>query len=307
MGSLHSLRVSTAALSASGARPTSRLLQRKCACGGAAGLTGRCEACEHKRLVRPSAFAATRNASAPPIVHDVLRSPGQELDWGTRNFMESRFGHDFSRVRIHTDSSAALSARQVNARAYTVGADIVFGDGQYRPGSQEGDRLIAHELAHVVQQGVNPLTARSSPEPILIANPSDSLESAASDASQTVMAGGPAPAGALRLSSPVPSRSGAFMQPQASDGGDQGPTPQPLAGEAVRARCGPAGMGCELVINCGNTDCAVTDCGTGTCPTCPPGLGNLIVKYWCAYSCLDGTSAIVLHLAFGGRMPLCAV
>jgi len=67
--------------------------------------------------------------------------------------MEPRFGHDFSHVRVHADEQAAESARAVNALAYTVGRDIVFGRGRYAPGSTEGRRLLAHEMAHVVQQG----------------------------------------------------------------------------------------------------------------------------------------------------------
>ena len=89
----------------------------------------------------------------PPIVHEVLRSPGQPLDAATRAFMEPRFGHDFSRVRVHTDTKAAESARAVSALAYTVGRDVVFGAEQYAPGTSVGQRLMAHELTHVVQQG----------------------------------------------------------------------------------------------------------------------------------------------------------
>jgi hypothetical protein len=90
---------------------------------------------------------------APPIVHDVLASPGRPLDGQARAFMEPRFGADFGGVRVHTDARAAESARAVDAVAYTVGSDVVFGAGEYRPGTAAGDRLIAHELAHVVQQG----------------------------------------------------------------------------------------------------------------------------------------------------------
>jgi Domain of unknown function (DUF4157)/D-alanyl-D-alanine carboxypeptidase/Zinc carboxypeptidase len=89
---------------------------------------------------------------APPIVHEVLRSPGRSLDQTTRNFMEPRFGHDFSRVRIHTDIQAAASARAVHAKAYTVDHDIVFAAGQYDTNSEAGKTLLAHELAHVTQQ-----------------------------------------------------------------------------------------------------------------------------------------------------------
>jgi len=74
-------------------------------------------------------------AQVPPIVHDVLRSSGQPLDAGTRAFFEPRFGHDLSRVRVHTDQRAAESARAVDALAYTVGKNIVFGSGGFRPGT----------------------------------------------------------------------------------------------------------------------------------------------------------------------------
>jgi hypothetical protein len=118
-----------------------------------------CEACRQRRLERASVLQrAAVSASpvnengVPPVVHDVLNSPGQPLDAGTRAFMEPRFGHDFSQVRVHTDARAAESVRAVNALAYTVGRDVVFGVGQYKPDSMEGKRLLAHELTHVVQQ-----------------------------------------------------------------------------------------------------------------------------------------------------------
>ena len=89
---------------------------------------------------------------APPAVNEVMRSPSQPLDPRARAFMESRFGHDFGQVRVHSDAGAAQSADAVNARAYCVGDDLVFGRGEYAPGSAQGRSLIAHELAHVVQQ-----------------------------------------------------------------------------------------------------------------------------------------------------------
>src|SRR5829696_8406704 len=127
-----------------------KLLQRKCACGGTPGLDGECAECRKKRLQRRSTGQA-EPSTVPPIVHDVLRSPGQPLDPGTRAFMEPRFGHDFGRVRVHTDTKAAESAQAVNALAYTVGHDVVFGADQYAPRTSEGRRLLAHELVHVVQ------------------------------------------------------------------------------------------------------------------------------------------------------------
>jgi hypothetical protein len=82
----------------------------------------------------------------------VISSSGRPLDRETRRYMESRIGFDFSKVRIHTDSRAAASARSLNARAYTVGNSVVFNAGRYAPQTTEGRRLLAHELTHVVQQ-----------------------------------------------------------------------------------------------------------------------------------------------------------
>ncbi len=86
------------------------------------------------------------------VVDEVVRSPGQPLDTTTRGFMEQRFGYDFSQVRIHADDRAASSAQFLNARAYTVGQDIVFGSAQYSPSTHAGKLLLAHELTHTVQQ-----------------------------------------------------------------------------------------------------------------------------------------------------------
>ena len=90
--------------------------------------------------------------AAPASVNRVLASSGRPMDSALRQDMEQRFGYDFSRVRVHSDAKAAESARAVNARAYTVGHDIVFGAGQYRPGSDTGRHLLSHELTHTIQQ-----------------------------------------------------------------------------------------------------------------------------------------------------------
>ncbi|MGB6721670.1 MAG: DUF4157 domain-containing protein, partial [Terracidiphilus sp.] len=92
---------------------------------------------------------------APPLVNQVLSSAGRPLDAPTRGFMESRFGYDFGKVRIFNDDAAADSARAVAANAYTVGEKIVFNRGKYLPDSTSGRRLLAHELAHTVQQTAN--------------------------------------------------------------------------------------------------------------------------------------------------------
>ena len=91
-------------------------------------------------------------AESPPIVHEVLRSPGQPLDTTTRAFMEPRFGHDFSQVRVHRGAQASETARSLKAKAFTVGRDVAFGPGQYSPSTTEGKRLLAHELTHTLQQ-----------------------------------------------------------------------------------------------------------------------------------------------------------
>jgi len=94
--------------------------------------------------------------AAPLIVNDAMNSPSEALDSSTRRMFEPRFGEDFSRVRIHTDSVAAESARAIHSRAYTLGDHVVFNTGRYQPQTIKGQRLIAHELAHVVQhRGTN--------------------------------------------------------------------------------------------------------------------------------------------------------
>lgn len=121
-------------------------LQRKCDCGG------ECDECKEKEKLRRKAASAEAPSHAPGIVHDVLRAPGRPLDRPTQQFFESRFQYDFGRVRVHTGAQAALSAAAVNAAAYTVGDNIVFAAGRYDPTSRAGQSLMAHELAHVVQQ-----------------------------------------------------------------------------------------------------------------------------------------------------------
>jgi hypothetical protein len=129
---------------------SSTILQR-CSCGS--GNNGEeCEGCKAQGMRLQRASAVETADTAPPIVHDVLNSPGRQLDAATRRFMEPRFGCDFGRVRLHTNAKAAESARAVGALAYTVGQDVVFGSGQHMPHTAAGQRLIAHELTHVLQQ-----------------------------------------------------------------------------------------------------------------------------------------------------------
>lgn len=171
-----------------------RILQRACDCGNHSG-GGQCEGCRQKRssLQRAAENSTQHHSGAPPIVHDVLRSPGHPLDTATRSFMEPRFGHDFSGVQIHTDARAAESARAVNAAAYTVGSHVVFGQGRYAPHTSAGQRLLAHELTHTIQQGDN---AASTTGSLDVSEAHDPYEQEADRVTDKVMASDSAVAGA---------------------------------------------------------------------------------------------------------------
>jgi hypothetical protein len=113
---------------------------------------------------KPATMPVAASSAAPGTVGEVLRAPGQPLDASTRAFFEPRFGRGLGAVRIHADHSAAAAARSLGAAAFTVGPDIAFAAGRYQPGSSAGQRLLAHELSHVVQQsGGAPGMARAAP------------------------------------------------------------------------------------------------------------------------------------------------
>jgi hypothetical protein len=133
----HVMRMSDANISSSG---NARTLRRKCAA---------CEDEEKKTVHAKSNGPAVAAGGAPPIVHQVLNSTGRPLDSSTRAFFEPRFGADFSGVRVHSDQAAAQSAGAISAVAYAAGQHIVLGSGA----SSGPTKLLAHELAHVVQQG----------------------------------------------------------------------------------------------------------------------------------------------------------
>jgi hypothetical protein len=99
---------------------------------------------------------AYKEVTVPPVIQEVISSHGQPLDSGSKEYFESRFGHDFSHVRIHTNARAAQSARDLGAQAYTVGRDIILGEVQRSQATDAGRRLLAHEFTHVVQQGFAP-------------------------------------------------------------------------------------------------------------------------------------------------------
>jgi Domain of unknown function (DUF4157) len=130
---------------------------------------------------------------ASPVKDVVGRGGGQPLDEGLRTDMEGRFGADFSSVRVHTDGQAAASASSVNAHAYTVGDDVVFGSGRFDPASSTGQRTIAHELTHVVQQRSGPVDGTPAAGGIQLSDPRDRFEQAAEQSADRVMAGGHEP------------------------------------------------------------------------------------------------------------------
>jgi hypothetical protein len=162
-------------------------LMKKCACGNQSASGGECEECRQKSLTlqRKSQSTESEASAGMPLVNDVINSPGHQLDDSTLGFMESRFGRDFSDVRVHTDAHASESATAVNAQAYTVGRDIVFAPGQYSPATDTGKSLLAHELSHVAQQdsgnSTGALQTRS------ISSPTDSAEVEADTVAQRVM------------------------------------------------------------------------------------------------------------------------
>jgi len=117
----------------------------------------KCSACEEddeaKIQRKPLSSVGGVPLQSPAHVHSAINSGGRPLDAETRNFFEPRFGYDLGSVRIHTGDRAEQSANAIVAKAYTLGSNLVFGSGEYQPHSESGRRLIAHELAHIMQQG----------------------------------------------------------------------------------------------------------------------------------------------------------
>ncbi|HYP42307.1 MAG TPA: DUF4157 domain-containing protein, partial [Chloroflexia bacterium] len=181
--------------------PQPCILQRKCACGGTPGLDGECAGCKANRLAGQGATLQSQRATSSQLssmVRQVLSTPGEPLG-DTRAYMEPRFGHDFSNVRVHTDARAAESARTLNAGAYTVGQDIVFGHNRYAPNTSEGRKLIAHELAHTIQQGIE-VAGRG--DTLEVSKPGDRAEREADSVAASVLRGeaaGPIVEGAAQL------------------------------------------------------------------------------------------------------------
>ncbi len=163
-------------------------LQRQCSCGGNAGAEGKCDECAKKdMMLGRQSNGADASSFSPSAVREVLRSGGRPLEKNVRAAMEPRFGHDFSRVQVHTDAGASESARSVNALAYAVDEHIVFQSGHYDPSSGSGRRLLAHELTHVVQnRRSGPAEHRTAAG---VSRPGDPAEREAAAVTQQVMGG----------------------------------------------------------------------------------------------------------------------
>jgi hypothetical protein len=157
-------------------------------------------------------------APEPSPVKDVVgNGGGTPLDPPTRDFMESRLGHDFGDVRVHTDERASESARAVNAHAYTVGKNVVFQRGRYEPETDAGRRMLAHELTHVVQQRSGPVDGTPAAGGIKVSDPSDRFEREAERTADQVMAAQPS-----EPAPPTPAAAGAAVQRQEEEEDLQG-------------------------------------------------------------------------------------
>jgi Domain of unknown function (DUF4157) len=162
------------------------------------GMNRKCKSCQirpeeeegviYRKPLRTSASETTYVIATE--INGIRSGSSSSLDFSTRQFMESRFGYDFRNVRIHTDERASKSAYSVNSLAYTVGNDIVFGEGQYKPDTLEGRRLLAHELVHVIQQAKelspSPLQRQPSPGPAPVDQNAQNIIDLAQDRSRPI-------------------------------------------------------------------------------------------------------------------------
>ncbi len=209
-----------------------RALQRQCNCGGTCA---KCQEEEEQRALQRSSAA-----EAPAEFDELPTTGGEPLSAATRHPLEAHFGADLADVRVHTGSEAADSASKLDALAYTSGRDIYFAPGMYAPTSDSGGRLLAHEVAHVVQQGSGkePSIATKSSRGVKIGAPDDILETEADQAAAAFMSGTPLTDEEQRKRREAGSTVQRFIQRQ-DDGGapapapsDATPTPAPESGAA---------------------------------------------------------------------------
>ncbi len=164
-----------------------------------------------------------------PVTNVVGRGGGRPLEPETRGFMESRMGHDFGDVRVHTGDHASESARSISAQAYTVGNEIVFQSGKYQPDTPTGQRMLAHELTHVVQQKSGPVDGTPAGGGIKVSDPGDRFEQAAERSADAVMS-----------AQTMPSLEGASPTAQRADAADEEKDVQqyPVQAMAVQREAG---------------------------------------------------------------------
>ena len=208
---------------------------------GPTGLSRKCAACaaedgdEEGHLQAKPSGRLQAGEPALSSVHSVVAQPGRALEPAARGFLESSFGRSFADVRIHDGGDAATSAAHIGARAYTVGRNIVFGAGEYRPATPEGRWLLAHELTHVVQQGSAP-SAPGARAPRF--NPSPVVDSVVQR--ETPSAGEPAPTGQPVATSDAGAADGGASQATADGGAAQGDAAQLGTNQGTQQRiCGP--------------------------------------------------------------------
>jgi hypothetical protein len=139
-----------------------------------------------QRAAGNAAVADLLDGERSPVL-DVAGSAGTPLDPGVRTDMETRFGEDFSDVRVHTDAAAHDSAQAVNATAYTVGSHVVFQRDAYDPSSDAGRHLLAHELTHVIQQRSGPVDGTDTGAGVSVSHPDDRFERQAAATAEQVM------------------------------------------------------------------------------------------------------------------------
>jgi hypothetical protein len=176
-----------------------RLIQRR---GSLGGTSTKCLSEEEsparstgEPAKEPARVVQRQHASSSSIIHvqahaAIPSGSGEPMAEGTRRFMESRFGADFSDVRVHTDSETAASAEALQAEAYTSGRDIYFAQGRYSPETRESQHLLAHELAHTVQQSGVPAqtqTVMRTSETVMLGAVDDPLEREADRAADEVV------------------------------------------------------------------------------------------------------------------------
>lgn len=218
--------------------PAHGILQRKCACGTYTRAGSECESCGKK------SFSIQQKAQ--DSVERVLASSGRPLESSLQREMGQRFDYDFSQVRVHTGAAAEQSARDVNARAYTVGDHIVFGHGQLAPGTYEGRRLLAHELTHVVQQGA----PQSELERLEVGQEDSTPEREAQRIAQVVLDGGP-PSSIPRTSVVVarqPDIPSSGAQPQGVGAGSRSSGQQSSAVGALASSQTPEGARVQRIL-----------------------------------------------------------